>query len=58
MENTEYDKMTNEELQAEQASLSEQYDAYQAVVFEAYQNMKELGEEYEKITEILKQRNG
>lgn len=50
--------MSNEELKLEMKSLENSFNEYKNLLKEVYDNMSELSEKYNKIEEILKQRNG
>lgn len=53
-----YEKMTDEELGNELASLEENFNEYKHLFAEVYENMSALSEKYNKIQEILNNRNG
>ena len=53
----EYDKMSNDELKSLMVSLEDNFKQYQEILKEAYVNMEEVSSEYEKIRNILEQRN-
>ena len=54
----EYDKMSNKELENEMSTLEENFKECQDIIREACSSMEHLSTEYNKIKEILKQRNG
>ena len=58
MENTEYNEMTVYELKAVQQELASQFEEYKRILSEVYNAMGELSDEYNKITEIINQKNG
>lgn len=53
-----YEKMTDEELGNELVSLEENFNEYKHLFAEVYENMSALSEKYNKIQEILNNRNG
>lgn len=53
-----YEKMTDEELGNELASLEENFNEYKHLFAEVYENMSALSEKYNNIQEILNNRNG
>ena len=53
-----YEKTTDEELGNELVSLEENFNEYKHLFAEVYENMSALSEKYNKIQEILNNRNG
>jgi len=49
---------TNEELTEESKRLYDEYEDTKTVLANAYQRMKDLSEQYQKITAVLNRRNG
>lgn len=49
--------MTNDELEKKSKDLETNFKQYQEIIKEAYDKMTELSSEYNKINDILKQRN-
>ena len=58
MDNNDYNNMTINELESIQQDLTEQFEEYKKVLAEVYTEMGQLSEEYEKITQSIKQKNG
>lgn len=50
--------MSNDELKSLIVSLEDNFKQYQEILKEAYVNMEEVSNEYEKIMKILEERNG
>lgn len=53
-----YTGMSDAELKAEMESLAEQFEAYKAVLAEAYSEMGSLSDGFNEIKAILEERNG
>lgn len=54
----EYEKMSNNELENELKNLEDNFNEYRNLLKEVYDNMSELSDKYNKIKEILNNRNG
>ncbi len=52
-----YDKMTNEELEKELKDTEYKFNQYKEILKQVYNDMSELSENYNKIEQILKDRN-
>ena len=52
-----YDKMTNEELEKELKDTEYKFNKYKEILKQVYSDMSELSENYNKIEQILKDRN-
>lgn len=52
----EYSLMSIDQLETKMKELDEQFKGYQAIFKEAYENMNELSEEYNKIKKIIDER--
>lgn len=57
MNNIDYRALSNNELKSKASQLETEFNENKFIIQQSYERMKELSVEYERIAEVLKERN-